>query len=51
MPIITAAGVATYSLEEKAEPYSSLGELTLNLDTSNIFTVSLTESISQYNYK
>lgn len=46
MPIITAAGVATYSLEDKNTASSSAGAITFDLNTSNIFTVSLTESIS-----
>jgi hypothetical protein len=46
MALITAAGVATLSLEEKATASSSAGALTLDLNVANIFNVSLTESIS-----
>lgn len=46
MPIITAAGVATYSLEERATASSSSGTLALDLNVANIFAVSLTETIT-----
>lgn len=46
MALINAAGVGTFSLEEKAVVSSSSGSLTFDLNTANIFTVSLTESIS-----
>ena len=46
MAIITAAGVGTFSLEEKAAAASSSGVLTLDLNVANIFTVTLNESIT-----
>lgn len=46
MALINAAGVATYALEDKNSVSSSAGAVTLDLNTSNIFTLSLTESIS-----
>lgn len=46
MALITAAGVGTFSLEEKAAASSSSGVLTLDLNVANIFTVTLNESIT-----
>jgi hypothetical protein len=46
MALITAAGVGTFSLEEKAAASSSSGVLTLDLNVANIFTVTLSESIT-----
>lgn len=46
MALINASGVATYALEEKSAVSSSAGALTLDLNVSNIFTVSLTEAIT-----
>jgi hypothetical protein len=46
MALITAVGVGTFYLEEKASVASSSGVLTLDLNVANIFTVSLTENIS-----
>jgi hypothetical protein len=46
MALITAVGVGTFYLEEKASAASSSGVLTLDLNVANIFTVSLTENIS-----
>lgn len=46
MALINAAGVGTFSLEEKAAASSSSGVLTLDLNVANIFTVTLSESIT-----
>lgn len=46
MALITAVGVGTFYLEEKASAASSSGVLTLDLNVSNIFTVTLSESIT-----
>lgn len=46
MPLITAVGLGTISLEEKAAISSSSGVLTIDLNTANIFTVSPNENIT-----
>jgi len=46
MALINSAGLATYALEKKKTVSSSSGAVTLDLNTGNIFTISLSESIT-----
>lgn len=46
MAIINASGVATYGIEQKSAPTISANALTLDLNVSNIFSVSLNANIT-----